>query len=76
MKKLFFAILGLVAAGCILSSCLGSDVEDYQEWREQNDRWLDTVDLSEYNKVNPADYPSIRVMPIGRIEQLIKFCFA
>ena len=32
--------------------------------------------VSEYNKVNPADYPSIRVMPIGRIEQLIKFCFA
>ena len=57
MKKLFFAILGLVAAGCILSSCLGSDVEDYQDWREQNDRWLDTVDKSGYNKVTATWAP-------------------
>ena len=57
MKKLFFAILGLVAAGCILSSCLGSDVEDYQEWREQNDRWLDTVALSEYNTPSHSRQP-------------------
>ena len=57
MKKLFFAILGLVAAGCILSSYLGSDVEDYQDWREQNDRWLDTVDKSGYNKVTATWAP-------------------
>lgn len=57
MKKLFFAILGLVAAGCILSSCLGSDVEDYQDWREQNDLWLDTVDMSGYDKVTATWAP-------------------
>lgn len=57
MKKLFFAILGLVGAGCILSSCLGSDVEDYQDWREQNDHWLDTVNLSDYNKVTATWAP-------------------
>lgn len=57
MKKLFFVIFGLVAATCVLSSCLGSDVEDYQEWREQNDRWLDTVDLTGYNKVTASWAP-------------------
>lgn len=57
MKKLFFAILCLVGAGCILSSCLGSDVEDYQDWREQNDHWLDTVDMSGYNKVTATWAP-------------------
>lgn len=57
MKKLFFAILGLVGAGCILSSCLGSDVEDYLDWREQNDHWLDTVDMSGYNKVTATWAP-------------------
>ncbi len=57
MKKLFFAIIGLVAATIVLSSCLGSDVEDYQDWREQNDHWLDTVDMSGYNKVTATWAP-------------------
>lgn len=37
---------------------------------------FDIVFVSAYNKVKPAAYPSIRVMPIERIEQLIKLCFA
>lgn len=37
---------------------------------------FDIVFVSAFNKVNPADYPAIRVMPIERIEQLIKLCFA
>lgn len=57
MKKLFIAILALTAATCILPSCLKSDVEDYQDWRTQNDRWLDTVDMSGYNKVTATWAP-------------------
>ena len=37
---------------------------------------FDIIFVSAYNKVKPAAYPSIRVMPIERIEQLIKLCFA
>lgn len=37
---------------------------------------FDIVFVSAYNKIKPAAYPSIRVMPIERIEQLIKLCFA
>lgn len=36
---------------------------------------LDIVFVSGYNKVRPSDWPAIRVMPIERIEQLIKLCF-
>ena len=32
--------------------------------------------ISRYNKVRIEDYPSIRVMPIERVEQLIKLCFS
>ncbi|MDD4819472.1 MAG: DNA repair protein RadA [Flavobacteriales bacterium] len=32
--------------------------------------------ISKYNKIVPQNYPGIRVMPIERIEQLVKFCFA
>lgn len=37
---------------------------------------FDIVFVSAYNKVKPSAYPSIRVMPIERIEQLVKLCFA
>ena len=37
---------------------------------------FDIVFVSAYNKVNPSHWPAIRVMPIERIEQLIKLCFA
>lgn len=37
---------------------------------------FDIVFVSAYNQVRPAAWPAIRVIPIERIEQLIKFCFA
>ena len=35
---------------------------------------FDIVFVSAYNQVRPAAWPAIRVIPIERIEQLIKFC--
>lgn len=37
---------------------------------------FDIVFVSAYNQVRPTAWPAIRVIPIERIEQLIKFCFA
>ena len=37
---------------------------------------FDIVFVSAYNQVRPAAWSAIRVIPIERIEQLIKFCFA
>ena len=51
-KRNIFAIL---FAACLLlpvaTSCLDSDVEDYSEWREQNDNYIDQLDKTEYETV-------------------------
>lgn len=52
MKKILIALSALFAA-VTFQSCLESDVEDYSDWRAQNDLYLDTLDTSAYTKVSP-----------------------
>lgn len=42
----------------ILSSCLeDSDVEKYEEWRQQNDAYIAAIDPNEYEKIVPTWAP-------------------
>ena len=40
-------------AGCLLSSCLKSDQEDYEDWREENNAYLTAIDTTEYHLTVP-----------------------
>ena len=35
------------------TSCLDADDEDYEEWRKQNDEYIQDIDLNEYTRVIP-----------------------
>lgn len=51
-KTIVCAVLAAVLLPS-MSSCLKSDVDDYEEWREQNDAYINTIDLNEYELVVP-----------------------
>lgn len=53
MKKSIFALLAVIAVATSLSSCLKSDVETYDEWRQQNETYIASLNTSEYEKVIP-----------------------
>ena len=64
MRNLFrfcsaVAFAALVSA--FLPSCLESDVEDYEDWRLENENYLDTVNLTDYETVVPDWAPMNRV---------------
>lgn len=55
-KKAIATLLGM-AALALLPSCLKSEVDEYDAWREVNDHYLDTLDTSGYTKIVPAWAP-------------------
>lgn len=56
MKKLSLLSLASVAL-MSLTSCLGSDVENYDNWRKQNDDYIASIDLNEYERYIPSWAP-------------------
>jgi hypothetical protein len=60
MKFRNYFTLIFAAASLLLSatSCLDTDDEDYAEWRQQNDEYLQNIDLNEYTRVIPDWAPN------------------
>ena len=56
MKKLSLLSLASVAL-MSLTSCLGSDVETYDNWRKQNEDYIASIDLNEYERYVPSWAP-------------------
>lgn len=48
----------MTAAGLLLPSCLKSDMDDYEVWRDQNDTYLDTVNTTGYERYVPDWAPN------------------
>ena len=40
-----------------LPSCLDSDVENYDEWKKQNEEYIASIDLNEYERYVPVWAP-------------------
>lgn len=53
MAHKFLHILGCAAALLLLPSCLESDVQNYDEWRAQNDAYLTSVNTSLFERYVP-----------------------
>lgn len=51
VKLIMAAMLPLMAS--TLSGCLKSDHEDYEIWRAENDAYLKTINMNEFEKVSP-----------------------
>lgn len=62
MYKKFPLFVAVLASILSLSSCkMESVYDEYDEWREQNDIWLDETDFSDYVKVSPDWAPDCQV---------------
>lgn len=53
MKRTIITALIAFAMLPFVSSCLKSDVVDYEDWRKQNDVYLNNIDLDEYQLIVP-----------------------
>lgn len=53
MKKFIFASFAALGAASIFSSCLKSDVESYDAWREQNEAYIAGLNTAEYQQIIP-----------------------
>lgn len=53
MNRKYFILPALAAILMPLASCLKSEVDDYDEWREKNDAYLKTIDTREYELIKP-----------------------
>lgn len=53
MKKFAFSIILVGVMMLCLSSCLKSEVDSYDEWRELNDEYLANIDPTEYELIVP-----------------------
>lgn len=51
MKKLLLPLAALTLLS--LNSCLNDDAQNYDEWHEQNDRYLASINTNEYTLVVP-----------------------
>lgn len=52
MKRLLICT-GIALASLPFSSCLKSEVDDYETWRQTNDAYLNTINTDEYEKIVP-----------------------
>jgi FKBP-type peptidyl-prolyl cis-trans isomerase FklB len=64
MKRFFYTVIMAVVAITMLDSCLGNNVYDeYKEWREKNDEWLQQQKASgQYKLVTASWDPSAQVL--------------
>lgn len=53
LTKILIAGGLLLVASVGMQSCLKSDIVDYDDWRAQNDAWLDSFDFTGYERVSP-----------------------
>lgn len=53
MKLSKFIIPLFALPVCLLSSCLKSDVDNYEDWRQINEEYLKNTNFSEYTRVSP-----------------------
>ena len=56
MKKILYLAMAAFCA-TTLTSCLGDDTTGYDDWREENNRYLANIDEKEYTKVVPSWAP-------------------
>lgn len=62
--KLIFKICVLTLAvgfASSLSSCLKGEMDDFEDWRDANDAWLEKTDLSDYERISPKWAPGNEV---------------
>lgn len=59
MRKSLTNLLPLLAVLLVmpLTGCLKSDVVDYEDWRNENDAYLKTINTSEFETISPAWAP-------------------
>jgi len=57
MRKLTLITLFAIGMLMVLPSCLKSDADDYEAWRERNDAFIDQISLDEYDKITPPWAP-------------------
>lgn len=64
MKKFLYTVIMAAVAITMLDSCLGHSVEDeYKDWRETNDQWLqEAIASNKYTKVVAPWDPSALVL--------------
>ena len=60
MKKLTFLPL-LLLISVLLPSCLKSELDDYDKWREKNEAYIRNVDKAEYKPYSPVWAPASTV---------------
>lgn len=53
IRNFILPLLAGATLACVGTSCLKSDVDDYESWKNENDAWLKTIDTNEYLKVAP-----------------------
>lgn len=46
-----------MAVGLLASSCLKSEIDDYEEWRKVNDAYVAAIDTTEYQPITPSWAP-------------------